>query len=56
MLTARAAHRYCNIADMTPEQRGNRIAIFGVVLEYCERGDLRFRGSGTPLPGRLLVY
>ena len=21
MLTARAAHRYCNIADMTPEQR-----------------------------------
>ena len=39
MLTARAAHRYCNIADMTPEQRGNRIAIFGVVLEYCVHGE-----------------
>ena len=39
MLTACAAHRYCNIADMTPEQRGNRIAIFGVVLEYCVHGE-----------------
>ena len=52
MLTARAAHRYCNIADMTPEQRGNRIAIFGVVLEYCVHGEWLIMMSETDENGR----